>query len=164
MNRVYRLVWSRTLRAPQVVSELTKASHGGIDASHDTTHARRRTSIISIGISLGLAGAALPGWAATCSPSTIANCSAAGGSGIPNRSGNGGNGNGEGGGSSTLGGGSATVQVPGGPTSGGTGGTGATNDSGQGGPGGAPDVVLAGDAVINANAQGGAGQAWERSV
>jgi autotransporter-associated beta strand protein len=161
MNRVYRLVWSRTLRAPQVVSELTKASHGGIDASHDTTHARRRTSIISIGISLGLAGAALPGWAATCSPSTIANCSAAGGSGIPNRSGNGGNGNGEGGGSSTLGGGSATVQVPGGPTSGGTGGTGATNDSGQGGPGGAPDVVLAGDAVVNANAQGGSGQGFD---
>ncbi|SFO93616.1 autotransporter domain-containing protein [Ralstonia sp. NFACC01] len=161
MNRVYRLVWSRTLRAPQVVSELTKASHGGVDASHDTAPARRRASIISIGVSLGLASAALPGWAATCSPSTIANCSAAGGNGIPNRSGNGGSGNGEGGGSSTLGGGSATIQVPGSPTSGGTGGTGATNDSGQGGPGGAPDVVLAGDAVVNANAQGGTGQGFD---
>ena len=161
MNRVYRLVWSRTLRAPQVVSELTKASHGGVDAGHDTTHARRRASIISIGVSLGLAGAALPSWAATCSSSTIANCSAAGGNGIPNRSGNGGSGNGEGGGSSTLGGGSATIQVPGSPTSGGTGGTGATNDSGQGGPGGAPDVVLAGDAVVNANAQGGTGQGFD---
>jgi len=161
MNRVYRLVWSRTLRAPQVVSELTKASHGGVDASHDTAPARRRASIISIGVSLGLASAALPGWAATCSPSTIANCSAAGGNGIPNRSGNGGSGNGEGGGSSTLGGGSATIQVPGSPTSGGTGGTGATNDSGQGGPGGTPDVVLAGDAVVNANAQGGTGQGFD---
>ncbi|WP_112184789.1 autotransporter domain-containing protein [Ralstonia sp. GX3-BWBA] len=161
MNRVYRLVWSRTLRAPQVVSELTKASHGGVDASPDTTPARRRASIISIGVSLGLAGVALPGWAATCSPSTIANCSAAGGNGIPNRSGNGGSGNGGGGGGSALGGGSSTIQVPGGPTSGGTGGTGATNDSGQGGPGGAPDVVLAGDAVINANAQGGAGQGFD---
>jgi len=161
MNRVYRLVWSRTLRAPQVVSELTKASHGGVDASHDTAPARRRASIISIGVSLGLASAALPGWAATCSPSTIANCSAAGGNGIPNRSGNGGSGNGEGGGSSTLGGGSATIQVPGSPTSGGTGGTGATNDSGQGGPGGVPDVVLAGDAVVNANAQGGTGQGFD---
>lgn len=161
MNRVYRLVWSRTLRAPQVVSELTKASRGGVDASGDTTHARRRASIISIGVSLGLAGAALPSWAATCSSSTIAACSAAGGNGIPNRSGNGGSGNGGGGGSSTLGGGSATVQVPGGPTSGGTGGTGATNDSGQGGPGGAPAVVLAGDAVVNANAQGGSGQAFD---
>lgn len=161
MNRVYRLVWSRSLRAPQVVSELTKASHGGVDASGDTTHARRRASIISISVSLGLAGAALPGWAATCSPTTIANCSAAGGAGIPDRSGNGGSGNGGGGGSSTLGGGSATVQVPGGPTSGGTGGTGATNDSGQGGAGGSPAVVLAGDAVVNANAQGGAGQAFD---
>ncbi|MDH6642401.1 autotransporter-associated beta strand protein [Ralstonia sp. GP73] len=161
MNRVYRLVWSRTLRAPQVVSELTKASRGGVDASGDTTHARRRASLISIGVSLGLAGAALPSWAATCSSSTIAACSAAGGNGIPNRSGNGGSGNGGGGGSSTLGGGSATVQVPGGPTSGGTGGTGATNDSGQGGPGGAPAVVLAGDAVVNANAQGGSGQAFD---
>lgn len=161
MNRVYRLVWSRTLRAPQVVSELTKASRGGVDASGDTTHARRRASIISIGVSLGLAGAALPSWAATCSSSTITACSAAGGNGIPNRSGNGGSGNGGGGGSSTLGGGSATVQVPGGPTSGGTGGTGATNDSGQGGPGGAPAVVLAGDAVVNANAQGGSGQAFD---
>ncbi|MFS2105593.1 autotransporter domain-containing protein [Ralstonia sp. Ralssp135] len=161
MNRVYRLVWSRTLRAPQVVSELTRASHGGVDASHDTAPARRRASIISIGVSLGLAGAALPGWAATCSSSTIANCSAAGGNGIPNRSGNGGSGNGGGGGGSALGGGTSTVQVPGGPTSGGTGGTGAANDSGQGGPGGAPDVVLAGDAVINANAQGGAGQGFD---
>lgn len=161
MNRVYRLVWSRTLRAPQVVSECTKASHGGVDAGNDTAHARRRASIISIGVSVALAGMALPGWAATCSPTTIANCSAAGGNGIPDRSGNGGSGNGGGGGSSTLGGGTATVQVPGGPTSGGTGGTGATNDSGQGGPGGAPAVVLAGDVVVNANVQGGAGQAFD---
>ena len=161
MNRVYRLVWSRSLRAPQVVSELTKASHGGVDASRATTHVRRRPSIISIGVSLGLASVALPGWAVTCSPTTIANCSAAGGNGIPDRSGNGGSGNGGGGGSSTLGGGSATVQVPGGPTSGGAGGTGATNDSGQGGPGGSAAVVLAGDAVVNANAQGGSGQAFD---
>lgn len=161
MNRVYRLVWSRTLRAPQVVSECTKASHGGVDASHDTTPARGRASILSIAVSLGFASATLPGWAATCSPSTIANCSAAGGNGIPNRSGNGGSGNGGGGGGSALGGGTSTVQVPGGPTSGGTGGTGATNDSGQGGPGGSPDVVLAGDAVINANAQGGTGQGFD---
>ncbi|CAJ0679333.1 autotransporter domain-containing protein [Ralstonia mannitolilytica] len=161
MNRVYRLVWSRTLRAPQVVSELTKASHGGVDASGDTTHARRRASIISISVSLGLAGAALPGWAATCSPSTIANCSAAGGAGIPDRSGNGGSGNGGGGGSSGLGNGGATVQIPGGATSGGTGGSGALNDSNQNGPAGAPAVVLAGDAVVNTNVQGGAGQAFD---
>ncbi|ANA32060.1 hypothetical protein R82526_01767 [Ralstonia mannitolilytica] len=161
MNRVYRLVWSRTLCAPQVVSECTKASQGGVDAGADTARARRRASIVSIGVSVGLVGTALPGWAATCSPTTIANCSAAGGNGIPDRSGNGGSGNGGGGGSSTLGGGTATVQVPGGPTSGGTGGTGATNDSGQGGPGGAPAVVLAGDVVVNANVQGGAGQAFD---
>ncbi|QVN14715.1 autotransporter domain-containing protein [Burkholderia sp. LAS2] len=164
MNRVYRLVWSRSLRAPQVVSEHTRASHGGVDAGHGATPARRCASIasvVSIGVSLGLAGAAVPGWAVTCSSGTIANCSAPGGAGIPDRSGNGGSGNGGGGGSSTLGGGSATVQVPGGPTSGGTGGTGATNDSGQGGVGGAPAVVLAGDAVVNANAQGGAGQAFD---
>ncbi|OXI71460.1 autotransporter domain-containing protein [Burkholderia sp. AU31280] len=164
MNRVYRLVWSRGLRAPQVVSEHTRASHGGVDAGHGATPARRCASIasvVSIGVSLGLAGAAVPGWAVTCSSGTIANCSAPGGAGIPDRSGNGGSGNGGGGGSSTLGGGSATVQVPGGPTSGGTGGTGATNDSGQGGVGGAPAVVLAGDAVVNANAQGGAGQAFD---
>ncbi|RQV26580.1 autotransporter domain-containing protein [Burkholderia cenocepacia] len=164
MNRVYRLVWSRSLRAPQVVSEHTRASHGGVDAGHGATPARRCASIasvVSIGVSLGLAGAAVPGWAVTCSSGTIANCSAPGGAGIPDRSGNGGSGNGGGGGSSTLGGGSATVQVPGGPTSGGTGGTGATNDSGQGGAGGAPAVVLAGDAVVNANAQGGAGQAFD---
>ena len=161
MNRVYRLVWSRTLRAPQVVSECTKASHGGVGASSDTTPARRAASILSIGVSLGLAGAALPSWAATCSPSTIANCSAAGGDGIPNRSGNGGSGNGGGGGSSGLGNGGATVQIPGGATSGGTGGTGAMNDSGQGGPGGAAAVVLAGDAVVNTNVQGGSGQAFD---
>ena len=161
MNRVYRLVWNRTLRAPQVVSERTRASHGGIDASHGATPARRCASIVSIGVSLGLAGTALPGWAATCTASTIANCSAPGGNGIPDRSGNGGSGNGGGGGSSALGGGTITIQVPGGPTSGGTGGTGATNDSGQGGPGGAPDVVIAGDAVVNGNAQGGAGQGFD---
>lgn len=89
MNRVYRLVWSRSLRAPQVVSEHTKASHGGVDASHGATPARRCASIVSIGVSLGLAGAAVPAWAVTCAPSTIANCSAAGGSGTPDRSGNG---------------------------------------------------------------------------
>ncbi|WP_218077799.1 ESPR-type extended signal peptide-containing protein, partial [Burkholderia sp. A2] len=164
MNRVYRLVWSRSLRAPQVVSERTRASHGGVDAGHGATPARRCASIasiVSIGVSLGLAGAAVPGWAVTCSAGTIANCSAPGGDGIPDRSGNGGSGNGGGGGSSTLGGGSATVQVPGGATSGGTGGTGATNDSGQGGPGGAPAVVLAGDVVVNVNVQGGAGQAFD---
>ena len=164
MNRVYRLVWSRSLRAPQVVSERTRASHGGVDAGHGATPARRCASIasiVSIGVSLGLAGAAVPGWAVTCSAGTIANCSARGGDGIPDRSGNGGSGNGGGGGSSTLGGGSATVQVPGGATSGGTGGTGATNDSGQGGPGGAPAVVLAGDVVVNVNVQGGAGQAFD---
>ncbi|MGS0622550.1 autotransporter domain-containing protein [Ralstonia sp. VS2407] len=161
MNRVYRLVWSRSLRAPQVVSECTKASHGGVDAGNDTTHARRRASIVSISVSLGLAGAALPGWAATCLPSTIANCSAAGGAGIPNRSGNGGSGNGGGGGSSGLGNGGATVQIPGGATSGGTGGTGALNEFGQNGPGGAPAVVLAGDAVVNTNVQGGSGQAFD---
>ncbi|WP_175662101.1 autotransporter domain-containing protein [Burkholderia ambifaria] len=162
MNRVYRLVWNRTLRAPQVVSERTRASHGGIDASHGAMPARRcAASIVSIGVSLGLAGTALPGWAATCTVSTIANCSAPGGDGIPDRSGNGGSGNGGGGGASALGGGTTTIQVPGGPTSGGTGGTGAMNDSGQSGPGGAPDVVLAGDAVINGNAQGGAGQGFD---
>ncbi|WP_175747792.1 autotransporter domain-containing protein [Burkholderia ambifaria] len=162
MNRVYRLVWNRTLRAPQVVSERTRASHGGIDAGHGAMPARRcAASLISIGVSLGLAGTALPGWAATCTVSTIANCSAPGGDGIPDRSGNGGSGNGGGGGASALGGGTTTIQVPGGPTSGGTGGTGAMNDSGQSGPGGAPDVVLAGDAVINGNAQGGAGQGFD---
>lgn len=162
MNRVYRLVWSRSLRAAQVVSELAKAVQGGTgDGRRTAQRARRRVSVISIGISLGLAGTTTGAWAVTCTSSTVANCSAAGGNGIPNRSGNGGSGNGGGGGGSALGGGTSTVQVPGGPTSGGTGGTGAPNDSGQAGPGGSPDVVLAGDAVINANAQGGAGQGFD---
>ncbi|MDP9585820.1 UNVERIFIED_ORG: hypothetical protein J2791_005135, partial [Burkholderia contaminans] len=125
MNRVYRLVWNRTLRAPQVVSERTRASHGGIDAGHGATPARRCASIVSIGVSLGLAGTALPGWAATCTVSTIANCSAPGGNGIPDRSGNGGSGNGGGGGGAPGGGGRPPPpRGGGGPAGGGGGGRG----------------------------------------
>lgn len=67
MNRIYRLVWNRTLQVLQVASELTRSHAGGVVASGSSRpHGARRPLFLACAaaLALGSVGLALPAWAA----------------------------------------------------------------------------------------------------
>lgn len=162
MNRVYRLVWNRSLAVLQVVSELTRAQ-GGMSSAGSVPRTPRRNALALAIAGVALACTSAPAWSQTCSPTNVTACGAAGGVGFrQGRNANGGSGNGTGGDGISLGS-SGTSEGAGSPASNGIGGTGATvnyngtivTSGGGGGAVGATDNV---NASVN-GADGGAGQA-----
>ncbi|GLQ47938.1 hypothetical protein GCM10007862_29890 [Dyella lipolytica] len=96
MNRVYRLVWNRSLAAVQVASELADAQ--GSSSGTSATRTPRRHPLALAIAALALACASAPAWSQTCTPADPSGCGAAGGvGGRPGRSPTGGAGNGTGG-------------------------------------------------------------------
>jgi autotransporter-associated beta strand protein len=163
VNHIYRVVWNRAAGAAQVVSESTKASTGDSGKQTGATRADRRRvaatlTATGLAVGVGLGSISPASWAAGCTASDLSACSAPGGSGYPDRSGNGGSGNGAGGGGSAVNGSGVTIQVPGAVSINGAGGAGAQNDSSQSAGGGAAGAVFAsGNIGVTMPIQGGTG-------
>jgi len=153
MNRIYRLVWNRSLRVPQVASELAHSRSG----ASATGVARLVPALRPLALAVGLAMVSSTAWGA-CSSSDVPSCSAPGGAGIVQRTGSGGAGNGSGGGASVFNGGTGnTDTVVGAPAAAnGTGGAGAAGES-AGGAGGSVGTSGGGVLDITATSAGGAG-------
>ncbi|MGO4700113.1 autotransporter-associated beta strand repeat-containing protein [Dyella sp. 2RAB6] len=155
MNRIYRLVWNRSLRLPQVASELAHSRRSVSGAGM----ARIAPAWRPLALAIGLAMLSSTAWGAcTSSASNIPACSAPGGAGIPQRTGGGGAGNGSGGGASVFNSGTGTTDpVVGSPAAAnGTGGAGAAGTS-AGGSGGSVGTSGGGVLDITATSTGGAG-------
>ncbi|RDS81737.1 hypothetical protein DWU98_11000 [Dyella monticola] len=102
MNRIYRLVWNRSLAVVQVACELT-STHGSSSGTSARRTPRRRPLALAIA-SLALACASAPALSQTCTPTDPSGCGAPGGSGQhPGRNNDGGSGNGTGGDATFLG-------------------------------------------------------------
>jgi autotransporter-associated beta strand protein len=142
MNRVYRLVWNRSLATLQVASELARAQ-GGHASGGGAARAPRCNALAVALAGLALACATTPAWSQTCTPTDPSGCGAPGGIGTrQTRSPNGGAGNGTGG--------DATLWI--GNTTEGVGGTASAGNGGGGAIG-----IFAPDATIDVFATGGAG-------
>ncbi|QNK01847.1 autotransporter-associated beta strand repeat-containing protein [Dyella telluris] len=76
MNRIYRLVWNRSLRVMQVASELARPVRGGDATNSGESVLRRHPLVMACLTALAVTVWAPPTWAATC---TI--CGATGGPG-----------------------------------------------------------------------------------
>jgi len=158
VNRIYRIVFNRSLGVLQVVSELAQAPRTGAGGGVDTLSSRPRSRLLAIAVSMALAAALSPTTARACTPGATSICGASGidGSNVNNSgSGQGGagaagsgayaNAGGNGGslfsaGSNGRGaqgsGGSASSQPIVGTAGGGAGGSLATHGYGGGGAGG----------------------------
>ncbi len=118
-------------------------------------------SALTMVASLCLADGHFTAAKAACGPAATATCSAEGGAGVPNRTGNGGAGNGDGGGASVFNASTGVTDViSGNASTNGTGGDGAAGDV-SGGPGGATGASFVSGAslVIAADLGGGDGTA-----
>jgi len=155
MNRIYRLVWNRSLRLPQVASELARSSSRVSGAGTVSIAPRLRPLVLAMGLAMVSSAA----WGA-CGTGDVPSCSAAGGAGITQRTGGGGAGNGSGGGASVFNGGTGnTDQVVGSPAAAnGTGGAGAAGAS-AGGSGGSVGTSGGGVLDITTTTAGGSGAA-----
>ena len=157
MNRIYRIVFNRTLGVPQVVSELASAPGGAVGGATSQPRLGLKSRMLAAAVGLALAAVALPTWAQTCVPSATVICGVNGGTGAAGNTSSGGGAGGAGaissggyansggagansgngspghgaGGSGGSGGGAS---MSGGP---GAGGSGATQGVGGGGGGGA---------------------------
>ncbi|WP_423372808.1 autotransporter-associated beta strand repeat-containing protein [Dyella acidisoli] len=165
MNRVYRLVWNRSLAAVQVTSELARA-RGSSSGTSATRTPRRHPLALAIA-TLALACASAPAWSQTCTPTDPSGCGAAGGvGGRPGRSPTGGSGNGTGGDAIVWN--PNTSESPGSTATAGTGGNGANgvfnvgsvNITSSGGAGGLVGATGSAGVVSSVTGStGGAGQA-----
>lgn len=96
MNRVYRLVWNRSLATVQVTSELAH-TRGSSDDRSPTRKLRRHPLALAVA-ALAFTCLSMPAWSQTCTPADPSGCGAAGGlGGRPGRSPDGGAGDGTGG-------------------------------------------------------------------
>jgi fibronectin-binding autotransporter adhesin len=160
MNRVYRLVWNRSLAMVQVASELTCAQ-GSPSATSTPCTPRRRPLALAIA-TLVLACASAPAWSQTCTSATPSACGAPGGVGFHlGRNNNGGSGNGTGGDATIFN--PDSIEATGNAASNGNGGSGAdafidaiTSTGGSGGP-----VGATGSAGVTASVTGGTGGVGE---
>jgi fibronectin-binding autotransporter adhesin len=75
MNRIYRIVFNRTLGVPQVVSELANASAGAVVGTVSMpSRWGLRSRLLATAVGLALATVALPAWAASCTPDATHVC------------------------------------------------------------------------------------------
>ena len=85
MNRIYRIVFNRTLGVPQVVSELASAPGGAVVGAVDTQPKMGlKSRMLTVAVGMALASVAMPIWAQTCVPNATMICGidgAAGGAG-----------------------------------------------------------------------------------
>ncbi|WP_304488655.1 autotransporter-associated beta strand repeat-containing protein [Dyella sp. 2HG41-7] len=164
MNRIYRLVWNRSLAVVQVTSELSHAPSS--PSGKSATRALRRHPLALAIATLAFAFVSLPVWSQTCTPANPSGCGAAGGvGGRPGRSPDGGAGNGVGGdaivwnpNTSESAGNTATNGV-GGSGANGVFHVGATNITANGGAGGG--VGATGSTGVGASVTGGTGGAGQ---
>ena len=165
MNRVYRLVWNRSLAIVQVASELTRTQ--GSPSGMSTPCSPRRHPLALAIATLVFACVSAPVWSQVCSTTDPSACGAPGGVGTrQSRNNNGGLGNGTGGGASIYNPNSseATGSVA---DSSGNGGAGAQgiydvspiDSTSTGGTGGL--VGATGSAGVNASVTGGTGGTGE---
>jgi len=83
MNRIYRIVFNRTLGVPQVVSELASAAGGTLVGAVDALPKMGlKSRLLTAAVGLALASVALPTWAQTCVPSATVICGVNGGNGV----------------------------------------------------------------------------------
>ncbi len=159
MNRVYRLVWNRSLNALQAAPENARTAGGS--AGGPTSRALRRNPFALAVATLVLATSA-PAWSQSCTPTSPSGCAATGGQGTrQTRNNNGGSGNGTGGGASFFN--PDSTEAVGSAASNGNGGAGAdgfynaqgNNLTSTGGSGGL--VGATGSAGVNASVTGGTG-------
>ncbi|WP_158628907.1 beta strand repeat-containing protein [Dyella choica] len=164
MNRIYRIVFNRTLGVPQVVSELASAPGGVVvGAADQLPKLGTKSRLLAVAVGLALATVTVPTWAQTCTQTLgvlTASCTgSAGSNGGRARYGSGGSpaaaGSGTGASSTTPGAGGAfggsgglgksgihTPFANGG--GGGTYGGGGSGGGGAGGNGGNPGIVTSG--------------------
>lgn len=168
MNRIYRLVWNRSLRVMQVASELARPSRGGHATNTGESVLRRQPLVMACLAALAVTVWAPPTWAASCTICGVnggaggagSNTGGTGGTGA-NSGGVGGNynnaaGNGQnGGGAAGSGGHGGTYSLASGLPTGGL----AGSATGGGGRGGAGYVTLGGAPFMGTNASGGGGGA-----
>ncbi|GAB2575428.1 autotransporter-associated beta strand repeat-containing protein [Dyella jejuensis] len=172
MNRIYRIVFNRTLCIPQVVSELATSSGGATIGQVDAlprTELKARALVIALG--LALSTFVLPALAQTCTPTTgtlAASCAGTtasnGGTGAngagatPSAAGSGAGGSSGGAGAGGAFGGAGGAPYPFGTGAGGGGGVyGGGGESGgyfseaavAGGGGGTPALVATGSLTVN---------------
>ena len=83
VNRIYRIVFNRTLGVPQVVSELANAAGGTLVGAVDALPKMSpKSRMLAAAVGLALASAALPTWAQTCVPSATVICGISGANGV----------------------------------------------------------------------------------
>ena len=164
VNRIYRIVFNRTLGVLQVASELASSPKGGTaDGAGVVSKPQPTSRVLAIAVSMALAAVASPAWSQTCVPSASVICGVAGG--------NGGNGT-----TSDQAGGGGTGAVTSGPyvNNGGSGGTsdgagaagqGASGTGGAGGPENLPGGAGTGGGLLalGNGGGGGGGGAFHRS-
>lgn len=164
MNRVYRLVWNRSLAVVQVTGELTRARSRSSGTVIKRSPRRHPLALAITALALAWIGA--PAWSQTCTPADPSGCGAAGGiGGRAGRSPIGGAGNGTGGdaivwnpNTSESAGNTATAGV-GGSGANGVFIVGATNITSNGGVGGG--VGATGSTGVGASVTGGTGSAGQ---
>jgi hypothetical protein len=71
VNRVFRLVWNRALRATQVASEVAHTARGGVAMGVAAPAPHRRPLVLACLAALAVAVLASPALAATPAPSTV---------------------------------------------------------------------------------------------
>jgi fibronectin-binding autotransporter adhesin len=82
MNRIYRIVFNRTLGVPQVVSELASAPGGAVGGTLTTpTMPGMKSRLLAVAVGLALMTTALPTFAQSCTPSATTLCGVSGGAG-----------------------------------------------------------------------------------
>jgi fibronectin-binding autotransporter adhesin len=154
MNRIYRVVFNRTLGVPQVVSELAHASKGSLvsDVSPRPS-VGLKSRVLAAAVGLALVSMMSPASAATCTPSATTICGISGGNGGGGASSNVA---GAGGSGAVTSGTYANSGGNGGGTGGGAAGQGVNGSGGAGGPSGLPGGAGAGGDV-NTHGYGGGG-------
>lgn len=181
MNRIYRIVFNRTLGVPQVVSELASAPGGAVIGAVDALpRVGLKSRLLTAAVGLALASVALPTWAQSCTQtagtittsctgttSTNGATGSGGTGGSPSASGSGTGGSaGTGGVGGAFGGNGGNANLypygaysggggGGGGVYGGGGGSGLTGTyygpGGVGGGGGDPGLIATGDLAISAS-------------
>ena len=82
MNRIYRIVFNRTLGVLQVASELASSPQGGATQGADaSSKPEPKSRLLAIAVTMALAVVASPAWSQTCIPSATVICGVAGGNG-----------------------------------------------------------------------------------
>jgi fibronectin-binding autotransporter adhesin len=154
MNRIYRIVFNRTLGVPQVVSELASAPGGAVSGAISRPTLGLKSRMLAAAVGLALAAVALPTWAQTCVPSATVICGVNGGAGA---AGNTSSGGGAGGAGAISSGGYANSGGAGANSGTGSPGHGAGGSGGSGGAASTSGGPGAGGSVATQGVGGGGG-------